>query len=312
MKDKMCPTTKQRKRSLYMLFLIILFYHFMTIPLLLIYTPEKIDEAPLLTFLYARIQPEHIQSINLFIDNSHVLSTLKHSEIARSIMLISCSSLLLFIPMIFYRKNTIKIYMPRMKAVKNVATQGNMMVAAIIIFMTLSTVANFLFSLDFLRQNEEFAQYPQFPPFNIKHIAFWFRYIFFACVFGPYSEELLFRGIFLDEIKRGYTLPPHTVIFYQAAVFYIFHVIFSGNFLLQSFIIGIITGIFCFYTNSLLYGLVLHICNNITAVMLSTGVINIGKLEAGYSFLLLSILFLGLTFLCLHLFVKHMKKAAIL
>jgi membrane protease YdiL (CAAX protease family) len=305
MRNKTDPAIKQRRRKLYILFLtVILFYHLLTIPPLLIYTPEKIDEQPLLTFLYSKIQAEHIQSINLFIDNSHVLSILKRSEIARSIMLLLGCSIPFFMPMLLYRKNTIKIYMPRMKAVKNVATRGNMMFAAIIISMTLSVVVNFLFS------GQEISS--QFPPFNIKHIVFWFRYIFIVCVFGPYSEELLFRGVFLDEIKECYILSPRSIIFCQAVVFYGLHIIFSGNFAIQPLLIGIITGAFCFYTNSLLYGLVLHICNNIIVVMLLTGVINIGKLEVGYSFLLLSVLFLGLTFLCLHLFIKHMKKVAIL
>jgi membrane protease YdiL (CAAX protease family) len=304
MKYKTDPVIKQRKRRLYMLFLtVIIFYHLITIPPLLIYTPKKIDEQPLLTFLYARIKQEHRQSINLFIDNNHVLSNLKHSEIARSIMLLLGCGIPLFMPMILYRRNTIKFYMSRMKTAKGINMQGNLLVAAIIITMMLSIVVNFLFS------GQEVSS--QFPPFNINHIVFWSRYIFIVCFLGTYSEELLFRGIFLDEIKQCYILSPRFMVFCQAAVFYGLHVIFSGNFAIQPLLLGIITGIFCFYTNSLLYGLVLHICNNIIVVILSTGVINIGKSEASDSFLLLSVLFLGLTFLFLHLFTKHMKKAAI-
>jgi membrane protease YdiL (CAAX protease family) len=180
---------------------------------MLIYTPEKIDEQPLLTFLYNRIKQEYIQSINLFIDNSPVLSILKHSEIARSIMLLLGCGIPFFIPMLFYKKNTIKFYMSRMK-IANVTMKGNLLVAVIIISLMLSIVVNFIFS------GQEASS--QFPPFNIKYIVFWFRYVFIVCFFGPYSEELLFRGVFLDEIKRCYT-SPRFIIFCQAAAFYGLH-----------------------------------------------------------------------------------------
>jgi membrane protease YdiL (CAAX protease family) len=271
-----------------------------TIPPLVIYTPKKIDAPPILIFLYTRIKKEHIEAINLFIDNSQILSILKHSEIARSIMLLFGCSIYLFMPMIFYRKNTIKFYMPMMKAAKKVTMRGKLLVAAIIIFMILSIVVNFLFS--------EQGISSKFPHFNIKNIVFWIRYIFIVCFFGPYTEELLFRGIFLEEIKECYKLSPRSVIFCQAVAFYGLHVIFSGNFAIQPFLIGIITGIFCFYTGSLLYGFIFHICNNTIVVMLLTGIIDIDRLRIGNYTIFLSIIFIGLIFLCLYFFISQMKK----
>jgi membrane protease YdiL (CAAX protease family) len=301
-KDKMDTVIKQRRRRLCIAILtLIILYHLVTIPPLFIYTPEKIDEQPALTFLYTRINGEHIQSINLFIDNSFLLSVLKHSEIARSIMLLLGCSVFLYIPMIFYRRNIIKFYMPRMKTVKNITIQGKLLILAVIIFMILSIFINFLFS------GQETSSV--FPPFNIRYIVFWIRYIFIVCFFGPYTEELFFRGVFLDEIKECYKLSTRSVIFYQAVVFYGLHVIFSGNFAIQPFLIGIITGIFCFYTNSLLYGFIFHVCNNIIVAMLLTGIINTTGLRISNPVILLSFLFIGLTFLCLYLFINQIKKS---
>jgi membrane protease YdiL (CAAX protease family) len=307
MENIISPTIRQRKHRLLMSFLVmILCYHLVSISSLFIYSPRKASVPPLLTLLYTSIQTEHTQLINSFIDNSPMLSAIKHSAVSRSITLFFSYCVFLVISMIFFKKNTIKFYMPRMKTAKNVTMREKLLVTIIIISIQLYIIVVSLYSS---------AQQvlPQFPPFTPAYTIFWFCYIFADCFFGPYTEELLFRGLFLDEIKECYKLSPRSVILCQAAAFYSFHVICSGRYAPYLFLIGIITGIFCFYTNSLLYGLIFHVCNNIVANLLITGVINANRIRiSGSVTALLSIIFISFTFICFFLFIKNMKKVLFL
>jgi membrane protease YdiL (CAAX protease family) len=217
-------------------------------------------------------------------------------------MLILSSSVFLLLPMFFYRKNTIRFYITRLKTVEIVTIREKLLVTVIIITIPLSGVIS---SLYFSARQA----LPRFPPFALEYTIFWFRYIFISFFLGPVSEELLFRGILLGEIKECYKVSPRLVIFYQAAAFYGLHIICSGNCAPYLFLIGIITGVFCFYTNSLLYGLVFHICNNIIAALLATGVINTGRIKINnFVVILASIIFICAAFLCFFLFIKYMKK----
>jgi membrane protease YdiL (CAAX protease family) len=280
----------------------ILLYHVSTIPSLIIYSPEKTDIPPLLIFLYNSIQSRYIQSVNLFVDNTLVLKIFKHSETARSIMLVFSNSVFLFIPMIIYKKNTVKYYTARGKKAKNITMSEKLLFIIILITILLNGVI----ISTFYSTRQVMSQ---FPPLGLKYIIFWLRYIFISCILGPISEELLFRGILLDEIKECYKLPPCLAILYQAIVFFVLHIIISGKYAPYLFLIGIITGVLYFYTSSLVYGLVFHICNNIIAFVLSTGIIDIDGIKMSYFVVFcINIILFCLTFLCFSLFIKRMKR----
>jgi membrane protease YdiL (CAAX protease family) len=184
-----------------------------------------------------------------------------------------------------------------MKTFGAVNTQGKLLIALTMLFILLYLVAGSVYLT------------PQiFPPFDYKNIIFWVRYIFILCLFGPFVEELLSRGIILDELRRCYILTPRLTIFYQALLFYGLHIMLAGAYSLDTLLFGVATGIFCFYTNSLLYGLILHICWNIGFLLFQTGIINITGFRA-YNFIYpLFFLFLGAVIVCLYLFTRYMKK----
>jgi membrane protease YdiL (CAAX protease family) len=299
------PITKPRKKRLIKGFLItVLLYHFTTIPSLIIYSPEKTDSPPLLTFIYKKIQSSYLQAINSFVDDAYILKIAKRSEAARSIMLILSNSVFLFTPMLYYKKNTIKYYIMQKRA-KNITVFEKLLFAIILatIFLNNIIISNYFSPRNLL---------PQLPPFYLKYTIFWFRYIFISCFLGPISEELLFRGILLNEIKECYKTSPCLAIAYQAIVFFVLHIILSGKYSFYLFLVGIITGVFCFYTSSLLYGLVFHICNNIIALILSTSIINFDKLKIDYfSIFFINVVLLCATFLFFSIFIKRMKRKII-
>jgi membrane protease YdiL (CAAX protease family) len=269
----------------------------MKIPLLLLYTldaPEKIGNVPpVLKLFYTTLHAEYIQPIDSYIENNAVLSYLKHSEIARVTILLLIQSSFLIVPLVFYKKTIIKAPISKMKTAGTVNTRGKLLIALTIVFMLCYLVTSSVGMTPGI-----------FPPFNSEYMVFWVSYIFMDCFSAPLVEELLFRGIVLDEIRLCYTFTPRWAIFYQALLFYGLHIIVGGNFSLFLPLIGIAAGIFCFYTNSLLYGLILHICWNIVAVLLRTGIINITGFRAYNLFLL----FLGAVIVCLYLFTRYMEK----
>ncbi|MDR3333943.1 MAG: CPBP family intramembrane metalloprotease [Treponema sp.] len=288
------PAIKKRRLTLCMVFItVILCEHLMGILLLLLYTLEEVNVPPISKIFYTTFQP-----IDLYIEKSAVLSYLKHSEIVKSTILLLNASSLLIVPLAFYKKAAIKGHISRMKTAGAVNTRGKLLIALTILFMLLFLIIAGSVSLT-----------PQIlPPLDLKNIIPRIRYVFIACLFGPFVEELLLRGIFFDEIRRCYTLTPRLAIFYQALLFYGLHIILVGAYSLVTFLMGLAAGIFCFYTNSLLYGLILHVCWNTFALLLQTGIINITGLKK-YNFMYpLVILSIGVVIVCLYLFTRYMKK----
>lgn len=75
---------------------------------------------------------------------------------------------------------------------------------------------------------------------------------------GPIIEEFLTRGFLLSKLRE--VLNIKTAIIIQAIFFAVLH----GNSFrfLDTFIFGIVMGCFCYYTNSIFPGIIMHIANN--------------------------------------------------
>jgi membrane protease YdiL (CAAX protease family) len=299
MKGAIVLATIKKRAKLFLVFLtIILCYSFFSIPFLFLYVPEDIKAVPLISrFFYNKLQAGY-NLINTYIETSTILSYVRYSELVKSTYAILIQGLLLFLPVIFYKRGGIKYYISRAKNIGNIDMRGKLLYGGIILSTVLYIVTSFVYFIN-----------PQdFPPFNFSNMIFWVRYSFIICFLGPFGEELFFRGIVFDEIKHCYNLSPRFIIFYQALIFYVFHFLFSNNFSLVMFLIGIITGVFVFYTNSLLYSIIFHICYNSFFFLCHTGVINLIKYKTlFFVFISLMVLSFLLIILFIHLFINHMK-----
>ncbi|MGL5245345.1 MAG: lysostaphin resistance A-like protein [Sarcina sp.] len=84
-------------------------------------------------------------------------------------------------------------------------------------------------------------------------------------IIGPITEELICRGYLLTRFSEIVSV--RTAIILQAIFFAMLH----GGIIkqLQTLIVGIIYGYFCYYTNSLIPSLIIHIVNNTTIAAIS-------------------------------------------
>lgn len=92
-------------------------------------------------------------------------------------------------------------------------------------------------------------------------------------LFAPIAEELFFRVILMNHLRRNYQYTIKKIILIQAFLFYIPHLL-NGNYTLYTFYIGIISGIFYYYTESILYSIILHSLANCATYLLTLNVIN--------------------------------------
>jgi ABC-2 type transport system permease protein/sodium transport system permease protein len=84
-------------------------------------------------------------------------------------------------------------------------------------------------------------------------------------------EELFFRGYLFSALLRA--VRPATAVVVTAVVFGLFHLM-AGNFLvverlLPSTLLGLVLGVICWRTGSVVPGMVLHVCHNATLVLLA-------------------------------------------
>jgi hypothetical protein len=89
MKNKIDQTIKRRRWTLFIvLFMIILFYNIVSVPILFLYSQNSSETVPrTLLFLYNRMQEKH-ELIKLYTEKNPVLSLLAHSELIKSILFI--------------------------------------------------------------------------------------------------------------------------------------------------------------------------------------------------------------------------------
>jgi membrane protease YdiL (CAAX protease family) len=239
--------------------------------------------------------------INIYIEKNSVLSFITHSELVKLPIFLLIECFMLFMPLMFYRNQILKVYIPKMKTIEMMDKRG------ILLFFTavFSMIAYIIISYSFVNQLT-------FPLFELKDLFYWLRIIIITCFLVPFGEELFFRGIVLNEIKYCYKFSSRLTIFSQAFIFLFFHILFSSDIQLSIIWIGIITGIFAFYTDSLLYGILYHTCYNLFILLAQTGLVNFAKFKISHFILIpLLILIVVLNILFIILFIKHMKTRPI-
>jgi membrane protease YdiL (CAAX protease family) len=204
---------------------------------------------------------------------------------------------MLFMPLIFYKNKVIKVYIPKMKAIGMIDKCGILLFSAAVFSM----IAYIIIGYSFVNQ-------PTSPLFELKNLFYWLRIFIITCFLAPLGEELFFRGIVLNEIRYCYKFSPRLIISSQAFIFLFFHILFRSDLQLSVIWPGIITGIFVFYTDSLLYGLLYHVCYNLFILLMQTGLINFTKYKISY-FILISLMhfIVALNILFIIFFIKHMK-----
>jgi hypothetical protein len=83
----------------------------------------------------------------------------------------------------------------------------------------------------------------------------------------------------------------------------------SNNLPSVTLLLGIVTGIFAFYTNSLLFSLLYHICYNSFVLLMQTGAVNLSRYKIPYFIIIpLTFLFFFVNILLIILFIRYMKK----
>jgi membrane protease YdiL (CAAX protease family) len=285
---------------------IILCNHFMTLLVLFLYPPANIEVVPrLLTPLYNTIILEQDKFVS-YINGNAVLSYLKYNELAELILYIIIQSSFLFIPCIFYNKKILKFNISKIVTIRATDILGKLLITFIILLMILYIIISHTISYAFVIPRH-------FPPLELKYIMFWIRYILIICFISPFCEEILFRGIVLDELKHCYKLSNILIISFQALIFFSFHFLFSNSNPLLILLLGIVMGTLGFYTNSLFYSLLYHICYNLFILLTQIGYIDFSRYQISLFILaILTFLFLILNILFLILFTKHMRRKNIL
>jgi membrane protease YdiL (CAAX protease family) len=299
MQGKIDQKIKQRRGTLFVfLFSIFLYYSLILFPVLFLYPQDNPETVPrVLLFFYELMQEKH-ESNKLFIERNAVLSLFARSELIKSVLFIFMQAFFLVIPLFFYRKTIIKTYMSRIKTVGSIDKQ------AVILFL-----ATLFSMIIYVIICSAYSKPQNLPSFDLKYIIFWTRYIFILCFLAPFCEEFLFRGIVLSEIKHCYNFTPRLIIFSQACIFFVFHFLFANNFPAVTLLLGIVTGIFAFYTNSLLYSLLYHICYNLFIFLMQTGIVNLSEVKISYFIIIpLTFLFFFLNILSVILFIRCIKR----
>jgi membrane protease YdiL (CAAX protease family) len=152
---------------------------------------------------------------------------------------------------------------------------------------------------------------PGIPAFDKENGLYWSFYLLAVCLMGPFSEEIFFRGLLLQEYRQCCRVVTQArTITGPAGIFFLFHILF-GNFNIHILLLGIGAGILAYYTRSLLYSFILHCIFNTAAVLAASGILQVdfsnlnNPFLQDYLFIMISgvliIIFFGL-------FVRYMKE----
>jgi len=90
---------------------------------------------------------------------------------------------------------------------------------------------------------------------------------------APIVEELFFRVILMNNLRINYRFSNKKLILIQAILFYIPHLV-NGNYTFYTFYLGIVSGIFYYYTRSIIHSIMLHTFANCTYFLLTLNIIN--------------------------------------
>ncbi|MCZ7396194.1 MAG: type II CAAX endopeptidase family protein [Candidatus Methanoperedens sp.] len=105
---------------------------------------------------------------------------------------------------------------------------------------------------------------PSFPSFEITILL---RDALYMLLFVALAEELLFRGIIMNDLKKVFGL--RTAILAQSAMFGIMHMTWRSSYEIAfTFFAGVLLGYFYYRTRSLVGPIVMHGMNNIILVSL--------------------------------------------
>lgn len=84
-------------------------------------------------------------------------------------------------------------------------------------------------------------------------------------ILAPIMEEFIFRGMILNLFSKNMNIK--LAILFQAIIFSLYHMNLVQ--MLPTFVLGLITGTIVYYSNSLTSGIIIHVVNNILAIVLS-------------------------------------------
>jgi membrane protease YdiL (CAAX protease family) len=135
-------------------------------------------------------------------------------------------------------------------------------------------------------------------------------YFFVLCLLGPVAEEIFYRKIFIDVLRKNFALNPLVLVVIQAVVFTLLHIVsFYDNTILMlvPFLTGLIAGCMYIYSDTIIYGLLLHIAHNSGIFFNLRGIFD--KIHvSGRATDLIIYSGLGLSFVCLVLFIFEARK----
>ena len=86
----------------------------------------------------------------------------------------------------------------------------------------------------------------------------------FLCLLPAVFEEILFRGILFESLRKKFSLP--LAIILSAFCFALMHMsLFS---FIHQFLLGIILALLAYFTGSIVYGMVFHFINNFAVILI--------------------------------------------
>lgn len=110
-------------------------------------------------------------------------------------------------------------------------------------------------------------------------------FFLFTVIFAPFAEELIYRGAIAQGFKQKSYL---FAIFASALLFSLAHL--NATQFVYQFLVGCVIALVVLAGNSIWYGIILHIINNLIAF--GIGFINIPNIHPGYIALILIVCFL--------------------
>lgn len=99
---------------------------------------------------------------------------------------------------------------------------------------------------------------------NLLYIDFTISSILLSCIYAPFIEEMMYRGIILNGMLKKYS--PNVALVLSSAIFGIMH--FSLFQSINAFLIGLLIGYLFIKTKSLYLCVFIHFCNNFIVMYL--------------------------------------------